>query len=449
MNQELATSLEKSYESITEEVKVEELHKLYKAICEYLSLDSTKPVASLFNPSNKPSDKAYVASAILRIIDSCYNLIWDDPDLRLKIIKLLDEIYTGKIHNILNLDIKSTAHEKLPIYREVANKVLQSINVISDSIVSLETALKIRRNYMKTINNPLSNVLIANHIYNQSLISTERISEFFEALEQYANAKRKGKLITFQRFEGIHNSYQEDFKKNVKNEYSQSFLNNIICTTFKIAKQDFMDSELHTEAKIKVINSKRKYPIHIYSKEFQIKAKIVNEGPGISYNTRINIIDFDSPLSIAEEELNLGDLDTGSYEFTLVGQVTSESKEAPMIIGQVCYLNHENKERELDFEITVTPQNADIDWDIIKYKQPYSLESVDNEKDLIGRKDLLEIITEKLRLKKMESSIIHGQKRVGKTSLARTIQNRFSNNPQYVCIFIETGSLDKSSPSML
>ena len=448
MNSELVINLENSYKALSGNIKIEELHKLYKVICEYLSLDTAKPQASLFNLSNKPSDKEYIASAILRIFDSCYNLIWDDPDQRLKVVKLLDETYSDKIHKIIKLDIKSTAHEKLPIYQEISSKALQNINIISDSIVSLETALKIRSRYMKALKNPLNRILLDNQIYNQSLISSERISEFFAALDQYANANRKGKLNTFQRIESIYNSYQEDFKKNISNIYSESFLTNVIDTTFNIAKQDFMDSDLHTEAHIKVVGSKRKYPIHISSKEFLITAKLINEGPGISYNTIINIIDCDDPLSITPEELNLGDLDTGSYEFTLTGRVLSVSTEVPMVIGQVCYLDHEKNACELDFELTIIPQNANVDWDTVKYKQPYSLESVDNEKDLIGRKDLLEIITEKLRLKKMESSIIHGQKRVGKTSLARTIQNRFSDNPQYVCIFIETGSLDKSSSRM-
>jgi uncharacterized protein YktA (UPF0223 family) len=448
MLSELESELEQSFDTLSSDVTLDNLHKLFKNACNYLSLDNIKPQASLFCQSNSSDAKAYISSMLLRVMNQCSNLIWDNNDLRHKVITLLDEVYQDKIHKMIKLDIKSASHVKYALYEALEGQVLQGIEKTSNSIVSLETAISVRKTYIKILKSPLNRIFLDTHIYNQSLVSTERVSEFFNAVEQYYNASRKEKLPSYQRLNEIKNSYQEDFKKNQTNKYSEKFLEAVINKVSHLAMTDFQNSDLQSKANIKIIESKRKYPLHIQDKPFQIKGLLVNEGPGISYNTIVSIICFDNPLSIATEELNLGDLDVGKYEFILKGMITLPTDISPTIIGQVVYLDYENKEYDTEFEMSLTPQNADVDWDKIKYKQPYSLESIDNESELIGRKDLLETITEKLRLNKMESSIIHGQKRVGKTSLARTIQNRFSENSNYLRIFIETGSLDKSSANM-
>ncbi|EOG7789433.1 phosphoribosyltransferase-like protein [Vibrio fluvialis] len=440
--------LERNFEELSLETNLQNLHKLFKSVCKHLGIDDTKPQQSLFNQSNSHETKEYISSIFLRLLEPCNDLIWDDQGLRHKVIELLDDVYAPKVHKIINLERKEPTHEKYAKYREIESIALKNIEKINSSIVSIETAVSVKNNYIKTLKSPLSKIFTENQIYNKSLISVERISEFFNAVEQYYNAERINKLPSYQRLNEIYNVYTDDFTVNLENRYSQLFIETILNKVWLLAKSEFDSSELQSKSDISVIESKRKYPLHIEGREFQIKGTLVNNGPGIAYGTTLNIIDFDSPLSVSPEESNLGDLDKGTYSFSLKGSVKSPTSETPTILGQVTYYDHEKNEYEKEFEINLTPQNSDIDWDLIKYKQPYSLESIENEDELIGRTDLLETITEKLRLRKMESSIIYGQKRVGKTSLARTIQNRFQNQKDYINIFIETGSLDKSSPEM-
>ncbi|TOI48511.1 phosphoribosyltransferase-like protein [Vibrio parahaemolyticus] len=440
--------LEQSFEALSLDTNSQNLHKLFKSVCKHLSLDDTKPQYSLFNQSNSHETKEYISSIFLRILEPCNHLIWDDQGLRHKVIELLDDVYEPKVHKIIKLEKKEVTHEKYAKYLGIELRTIKKVESINSSIVSLETAASVKANYIKTLKNPLSKIFTENQIYNKSLISPERISEFFNAIEQYYHAERINKLPSYQRLNEIYSSYASDFKTNGNNKYSKLFIEDIINKVWSIAKNDFDCSELQSKSNLIVIESKRKYPLHIEEREFQIKGSLVNEGPGIAYGTTLNIIDFDSPLSVSPQESNLGDLDKGTYSFSLKGSVKNPTNKNPTIIGQVTYYDYANNEYETEFEISLTPQNSDIDWDSIKYKQPYSLESIENEAELIGRKDLLETITEKLRLRKMESSIIYGQKRVGKTSLARTIQNRFLSQKDYINIFIETGSLDKSSPEM-
>ncbi len=438
--------LESTFLELEESPNIEKIHKLFKCICDHLSLCSQKPQSILFNLDNSASIKKYVAASMLRIFDTCSDYLWDEQELRLKVIKLLDDVYSKRVYKILKIDQAKPNHEKLPFFQSMSSDALKAIEKIHSSINSLETALKIRKPYMQCLKNPCSSIFTESQIYNSALLSDERLSEFFGVFEQYTKADRMQKLATYQKLSEIHASYLELSNANIENKYSKSFITQFINTIFNLAKDDFEVSDLQTPASIQISKSKRKYPIHTIDKDFQIKSVLRNDGPGVAFDFRVNIIAFDECLTIETDEVNFGDLDVGEYELKLKATVTSHCKKAPNIMGIISWSDYQGVRKEVEFEIEVTAQNSNIDWDKIKYLQPYSLESVDNEDELIGRKNLLEAISSKLSLRKMESSIIYGQKRVGKTSIARTIQNKFKDTPNYLDIFIEIGSLDKSSP---
>ncbi|NWD21701.1 ATP-binding protein [Pseudomonas yamanorum] len=425
----------------------ENLNILFKSICIRLELNSTTPQTSLLDPSNNNSTKKIVASYLIRILDLHSTLLWEDSNLRLKIINLFNELYSNQIYRIKGLDSKSksNSHEIFAALQPIHSDTIAAFTKIKNSIVSIDTAIDVRRNYIKLLSNPLTQIFTANQISDQSLISKERLSEVFNGLEQYKQAERLNISNAFTRLKDIFNTYISDIKTHEHSIYTQELIENILIAIFITAQTHFDESGLQTPVKLLIKPSERKYPLHIINEYFPVKLELTNAGPGAAFDTKINIVDSDTNLEIDTEEVNLGTVDAGKHEFILKVQSLSPTSTPPSIIGLLSWADYEGERTENEFEITVTPQNGTVNWNKIKYMQPYSLESVDSEDELIGRKDLLENISSKLSLKKGESSIIYGQKRVGKTSLARTIQNRFSEKENHVTIFIETGSLDKSS----
>lgn len=419
---------------------------LLQNICISQSLAEDKPQSILFDLDNGISLKSYIASCMLRIIDSCSEIFWEDQRLRIKLIKLFDNVYSEVIYKILKLEVSQQAHEKFSIFKSIASSVLAEAVSIEKSIVSMETALSARKKYMKYLSKPLTKIFTDNHIYDPSLVSVERLSEFYNIVDQYHSASRLQKLSTYKRLKEIYLSFDDSLNKHQDNEYIRKIVSSIMKKLFLISESDFAKSDLRTSAEIILSNTNRKYPLHSLEQRFPIKFILVNKGPGVAFDLKVNIVDSDSALKLEASELSVGDIDVGNYELTIKAVVVEESINAPMILGEISWEDYKGEKEKLDFDLEVTPQNRDISWEKIKYLQPYSLESVDSEEDLVGRKDLLENISSKLSLKKAESSIIYGQKRVGKTSLARTIQSRFANKKDYISIFVDTGSLDKSSP---
>ena len=77
--------------------------------------------------------------------------------------------------------------------------------------------------------------------------------------------------------------------------------------------------------------------------------------------------------------------------------------------------------------------------------QPYSLEAVKRSEDMVGRAILINQLRRKLLASHIESSIISGQKRVGKTSIAKVVESEFEKREGYTVILISTGDLDKTT----
>ncbi|UUC48220.1 ATP-binding protein [Pseudomonas citronellolis] len=423
------------------------LHTLFRALCEYFNLNQAKPQSTVLDIGNSSTIKKYIGSTILRLLEKCSDLFWSDGQLRLKTILLLDDCYADSLYKIQKLDPKAEGHIKFSSLQSVSSEVTADFEKLRSSITSIETAIKSKQAYIKLLSNPRTIIFTENQIQPPSISSKERAAEFFSSLESYCGAERIHKLDAYENLRNLFLAYELDLSKHNENRYSKTIIKEIIFLTYNLAKIDFETSEIQTPAKLTIEETKRKYPLHTCDQQFQIKLIVANDGPGFAFETRINIIAADPPIELETHELNIGTIDTGKHEFIINANSKSATTEPPIILGLISWSDYKGDRKEIDFEIKITPQNGTLDWEKIKYLQPYSLESVDTEAELIGRKDLLENISSKLSLKKSESSIIHGQKRVGKTSLARTIQKRFEEKENYITIFIETGSLDKSTPA--
>ena len=95
------------------------------------------------------------------------------------------------------------------------------------------------------------------------------------------------------------------------------------------------------------------------------------------------------------------------------------------------------------FSVVAASQRTDLDWDRLTLQQPYNLE-VAYDKDFYGRKDALQRIVRRLATTPMQSSYITGQKRVGKSSLARAIEKHLIHDTTpatYRLLYLECGEI--------
>ena len=86
-------------------------------------------------------------------------------------------------------------------------------------------------------------------------------------------------------------------------------------------------------------------------------------------------------------------------------------------------------------------QQANIDWDHLATEEPYKLEPITSEQELVGRTEILSQLVAKARGARVGSACVWGQKRVGKTSIAKTLKTRLSSEPDShsIVLFVEAG----------
>ena len=97
-------------------------------------------------------------------------------------------------------------------------------------------------------------------------------------------------------------------------------------------------------------------------------------------------------------------------------------------------------EETRDFRIVA--QREDIDWDKVELTEPYSLEAITTEGDLIGRRAELRRLLRLANNQTVGSGFIYGQKRVGKTSLANAVAESLESSLDANWIVISMGSGD-------
>ena len=86
-------------------------------------------------------------------------------------------------------------------------------------------------------------------------------------------------------------------------------------------------------------------------------------------------------------------------------------------------------------------QQGNVDWDRLTGEEPYKLEPVTTEQELVGRTEILAQLAAKTRGATVGSACIWGQKRVEKTLIAKTLKTIISGeqNSRVRVLFLEAG----------
>jgi hypothetical protein len=104
-----------------------------------------------------------------------------------------------------------------------------------------------------------------------------------------------------------------------------------------------------------------------------------------------------------------------------------------------------SKDRSSVGTLKLTAQR-EVDWDSARVN-PYSLRSISEAARLYGRDDILDRL--KSGVMGMQSFYLTGQKRVGKSSVARVLHAGFGNRPPYVPVYVTLGELSLGSAGAL
>lgn len=163
----------------------------------------------------------------------------------------------------------------------------------------------------------------------------------------------------------------------------------------------------------------KRYPLHEAERELRVVIPFRNEGPGPAMDVAYRISCSDPSVLVDDQEQVLGEIAPGEFG-AAVDVIVATSCDAIDFDVEVRWREAgEVKGKEEIFGVRMLAQRSDVDWSKLKFWNPYSTEPAEGP-GFYGRKEQVETLVARFLRRPMEPSYVTGQKRVGKTSLART-----------------------------
>ena len=221
------------------------------------------------------------------------------------------------------------------------------------------------------------------------------------------------------------------------NEYGR-LIRNICCDGLgTLLEEDFASNKATKPSTVSVAQKNKKYPLRERGATVDISFSAKNDGPGYAQNVAITLTS-DESVVIPSPAVYLGRVAPGQELSLVVPASVHEPAPAAVVIVAAHWENFDGSERDGDWLLDLESQREGIDWAALEASDPYSLEPVENASELVGRRELLRTLVSRCASATCGSTIIKGQKRVGKTSLAKAVVSRLRDEGA-MTIYLEGG----------
>ena len=162
----------------------------------------------------------------------------------------------------------------------------------------------------------------------------------------------------------------------------------------------------------------KRYPLHEENRELTISFPLRNSGPGRAIDVRVTCEDSDDFVQMDSMAVLLGNVAPGEFEVNYSCRIAQRCSELNFIIrvewGEVASTRRQHEV----FIVQVLAQAPDIQWSELQYASPYSTDVAEGDA-FLGREDKVTQLAGKILRSPMEPFYVTGQRRVGKTSLAK------------------------------
>lgn len=413
---------------------------ILEKIVDILNLDKKRNYAIVLFDKNLPaSNKSFISSCLVRLVGYSYKSIWE-WEYRVNAFELMKS-YSIELFRNFKIDKNDDNHLILEKIRDIENNVINQFEQIKQKIINPKSAKNIRTELTKAYRN---NWWFISFYINEIPVSDLRMKETFDAIEQYCNSTESDLLGNYQNVNDILKTILNESRES-NTTINQKCVNDIYETIKQVVDNDFGRSDLLKPAKLKLSYYDRKYPFHEKNRKINVKFNLNNKSQGYAYDVKVNI-DCDDIL-ILNNDIVYGSVKPNqniliTVEGTTINPIVDK---IPSLLVRAEWYNFDKSFGSTEEIFELRPQRADLDWETLKNLQPYSLEAVEIEDDLIGRTEIIQKIKNKLSAVKIESLIIHGQKRVGKTSIANIIRNKLNFNDDYIVVSLNVGDLNKNT----
>lgn len=407
-------------------------------------VNNSNLVDQLFDKNLTDNQKRFIGICLLRLLNCYVNIL--DSTIKYKIIELFDEVFAKDLYVQFNIEPKSQTYEKENKLKDIVLNLEAEFKDLIDSLNDLNLIKTFRNDFTRKLNNKISQAII--WPFSRQLVENVRLTQIFQSIEQYLEEPGVKKVQIFAETKKIMTDYL-DSAQNFGTKYSRNYLGGFAVKILELLEKDFQNNPLSKPAELDIYQSEKKYPFLIKNNKFDLNLVVRNDGPGQAFDVSFKLTDISDNIRVDSSERYLGPLELSSITVPIPCEVTRSEKQA-ILLGELVWKNFDKSESKKEFCLEFESQSSNIDWDSLAIEEPYSLEPAITEEELVGRTEQLNKLIARSKPKSIGSSYIRGQKRVGKTSIARTLKARLTRlfPSNYLVIYLESGDYVHPKPAI-
>jgi len=372
--------------------------------------------------TNASRGKRQAAELVIRTmaIDGVLDTSGGDNHLSRKIVALV-ESGVPDLCKFLRLADKRQTFEKVNVISGAHALICSNLEVLRELPPSLDEIDNLRHEVTKALRHAQCSAYL--QPYGWTLLKgklesiCDQISELRSCQDATFNARfdrLKDSCVEVQALSGEAPSF-------LTTDYVSTFRNSVLASLEALRTgsiERFKCTIMHRRKAPNV--AEKRYPLHQVDKLLAITIPMVNRGPGVAVDA---VVELDcgktNALALEVDEIRMGDIPPGEFAITFNALVVAPTTTIKMAL-QINWRQLFGEAVSTVFDVELVAQDPSIDWNYLDHLDPYSLEVAEGDA-FVGRTAKVQAIGNRLLKTQMSSTYITGQKRIGKTSLARAV----------------------------
>ena len=358
-----------------------------------------------------------------------------DYDTKNKIKSIIkDYIEKNNLYNRLNLEKKKYIKDVIIPISRLRNESIKKLNDLNDSFNTPKYQRNIksfRQDIISLLKNNTFKFLVKPSISQKKLCDLDFLSILINAIIKTDNIQNK---------EEHYHEFEEDFKKYFNVESNDDEIDLIFVNIGKELFKIFLEKCEFKETKysnIKINITPKKYNFSSSRKSYNLSLKLSNLGDGKASkfefkHTKDSNFKIESTL-IQKPTITKGETTIATLNCT----VNNEKDFINELITNISWKEIDGSTKSVIESFSFNQQNVEIDWEKIEIEKPYSTKKVEERELLFGRDELLDELIKNTKSRNFESYKIWGQKRIGKSSIIKTLNKEINQYENIISIIID------------
>ncbi len=409
----------------------------------------SNPETQIFAKHHSDQVKEFAAICLLRFVAATETWCIDAPSFRAETFKLFDSSLSRSLYGQLKIDARRQSFEKEETLRGYVLRVEQSVLTAIAVLEGLESG---RGDALSSAIHDLKKALgrakfLITPFVEAEMVSGAKIDEICGAVQEYFRSEEREALHSYETAKSL----LERFLLRAEahgTHYSREFLGGLALKLLHLCIAQFEKSGVSAPASISLRPPEKRYPLHSVGITLNLGFTFINAGPGFAFDVSCRVASIADCAEVLKSEVFLGEVAPRPIlvEFPIR---LNKSTETLIVELQWEWTNFDRTSEKRSDIVELIGQPSGVDWDRLALEDPYRLEPIANDHELVGRTEQLNRLVAHVSASTVGSSCIYGQKRVGKTSIANALNTKLKSDhtKQFHLVYAEAGSYVHPDPN--